>query len=183
MKPFLFALALLLVPGLPQWAVGQTTKTAALPQGRYLALDVNGMGGFHRYRYLEGDEIRFRSGGDVYRATLVAVDDSSFSVSLRNEVMDRMEAIPFRFADVQRIYRRKEIPFISQLGVILPIAGTVYTLADFVNPKSLDGRTGRFRYDPQTLIPAGSMIVAGAIFYKLTRPSYRVGKKNRLRAF
>jgi hypothetical protein len=97
--------------------------------------------------------------------------------------MDRTENLTIRFRDVDRIYRRKQIPFITQLGVILPVAGVIYAAADFVNPKSLDGRTGRFLFDKQVLIPSGAMIVAGGIFYKISRPVYRVGKRNRLRAF
>ncbi len=171
-----------LIAALPTLALAQTAPVP-LKKARYLALDVHGLTGFHRYRYLEGNEIRFRAGGDRYQAPLAAVTDSSFSILVENEIMDRTEAQTILFRDVARIYRHKRIPFVSQLGVLLPIAGLTYAVADFVNSRGLDGRSGRFRFDPQSLIPAGSMIVAGAIFYKLSRPSYRVGKRNRLRAF
>jgi len=167
----------------PVVVVGQTSAPALYKQPHYLALDVHNMTGFHRYRYLEGDEIRFRASGDSYRSTIAAVTDSSFSIYVQNEIMDRTETLTFRFNDVDRIYRRNNIPFITQLGVVLPVAGVTYALADFVNAKGLDGRSGRFLFDPQSLIPSGAMIVAGAIFYKLSRPTYTLGKRSRLRAF
>lgn len=164
-------------------AVGQITPSAPVKKGRYLALDVYGLTGFHRYRYQEGSEISFKAGGTRYKAPVAFVTDTSFSIYVRNEIMDRTEPLTIPFADVDRVYRRNHIPFITELGVVLPIAGVTYTIADFVNPKTLDGRSGRFQFDPQTLIPAGSMIMVGAIFYKLSHPSYRVGKRNRLRVF
>ncbi|MCY7358569.1 MAG: hypothetical protein LH609_14150 [Rudanella sp.] len=182
MKLLLRTLICGLIAMLPTLTVGQTTPTFT-KKARYLALDVHGLTGFHRYRYLEGNEISFRTGGDRYAAPLASVTDSSFSILVENEIMDRTETQTILFRDVDRIYQRKRIPFISQLGVLLPIAGVTYAVADFVNAKGNDGRSGRFLFDSQSLIPAGTMIVAGAIFYKLSRPSYRVGKRNRLRAF
>jgi hypothetical protein len=171
-----------LIATLPTLLFGQTTPNFT-QKARYLALDVHGLTGFHRYRYLEGSEIRFRANGDRYAAPLASVTDSSFSILVENEIMDRTETQTILFRDVDRVYQHKRIPFVSQLGVLLPIAGLTYAAADFVNPKALDGRSGRFIFDPQSLIPAGSMIVAGAIFYKLSRPTFRVGQRNRLRAF
>lgn len=180
--PFLFLLIWVLV-----WSgiasAQQPSRTTPVGQGRYLALDVHGLTGFQRYRYLEGDEINVKVNGDRYRAPVTAVTDSSFSIAVQNEIMDRTENLTIRFADVDRIYERKRIPFVSGLAFVLPVAGVTYAVADYVNPKSLDGRTGRFRFDPQTLIPSGAMLVAGAVFYRLSYPSYRVGKRNRLRAF
>lgn len=172
-----------LITTLPGVAVGQTYAPEAKKQAHYLALDVHNLSGFHRYRYLEGDEIRFRTSDDSYQSTIAAVTDSSFSIYVQNEIMDRTETLTFRFGDVERIYRRNNIPFITQLGVILPVAGVTYGLADFVNAKGLDGRSGRFQFDPQSLIPSGAMIVAGAIFYKISRPTYKLGKRSRLRVF
>jgi hypothetical protein len=167
---------------LPTLALSQTTPPFS-KKARYLALDVHGLTGFHRYRYPEGSEIRFRAGGDRYQAPIASVTDSSFSISVENEIMDRTETQTILFRDVERIYQHKRIPFVSQLGVILPIAGLTYAAADFVNPKAPDGRSGRFVFDPKSLVPAGSMIVVGGVFYKLSRPVYRIGKRNRLRAF
>lgn len=167
----------------PVAVLGQTYAPEPKKQAHYLALDVHNMTGFHRYRYLEGDEIRFRTSDDSYRSTIASVTDSSFSIYVQNEIMDRTETLTFRFSDVERIYRRNNIPFITQLGVILPVAGVTYGLADFVNAKGLDGRSGRFLFDTKSLIPSGAMIVAGAIFYKISRPTYKLGKRSRLRAF
>ena len=172
-----------LIAVFPLLTVGQTPVAAPVIQARYLALDVHNLTGFHRHRYLEGSEIRFRAGGDRYRAPLASVTDSSFSILVQNELMDRTETQTFLFQNVDRVYRRRRIPFVSQLGVLLPIAGVTYAVADFVNPKALDGRSGRFIFDSKSLIPTGAMIVAGGIFHKLSRPSYQVGKRNRLRAF
>lgn len=180
MKTFLCLLFTWIGVSLPMLVCGQSATTS---QSRYLALDVYGLTGFNRLRYLEGDEIQFKANGERYRAPLASVTDSTFDILVRNEIMDRTEPYTIRFADVDRVYKRKRIPFLTELGFVLPIAGVTYAVADFVNPRSLDGRTGRFRFDPQTLWPSGSMIVAGAIFYKLSHPSYRVGKKNKLRAF
>lgn len=171
-----------LIAALPTLALAQTAPPFT-KKARYLALDVHGLTGFHRYRYLEGNEIRFRANGDRYQAPLASVTDSSFSILVQNEIMDRTETQTILFLDVDRIYRPRRIPFVSQLGVLLPVAGVTYAVADFVNAKGFDGRSGRFIFDSQSLIPAGSMIVAGAVFYKLSRPTYRVGKRNRLRAF
>ncbi len=182
MKLLLRTLICGLITLLPTLTVGQTTPTFT-PKARYMALDVHGLTGFRRYRYLEGSEISFRAGGDRYTSPLASVTDSSFSILVENEIMDRTETQTILFRDVDRIYQRKRIPFVSQLGVLLPIAGVTYAVADFVNARGNDGRSGRFLFDPQSLVPAGSMIVAGAIFYKLSRPTYRVGKHNRLRAF
>ncbi|KAB7730928.1 hypothetical protein F5984_08830 [Rudanella paleaurantiibacter] len=183
MNPVYFLLLGCILTTMP--LAGLAQRAAALPtlNARYMALDVRGLTGFARYRYQVGDEIRLRAKGDRWEGPVSAVTDSTFDILVLNEIMDRTENLTIRFRDVDRIYRRKQIPFVTQLGVILPVAGVIYAAADFVNPKTLDGRTGRFLFDKQVLIPSGAMIVAGGIFYKISRPVYRVGKRNRLRAF
>lgn len=178
------ALAQTVSPG-PPGSLSQNPKYAALLRpGRYLALDANNLLRFRRYRFFEGDEIRFkaRTDGSRYRAPLYAVTDSSFSVAVLNEIMNRQEQVSFRFNDVQKVYIDRRIPWVTAGSFILPLAGVVFMVADFVNPKALDGRSGRFIFDSSTLVPAGALIGTGAVCYKLSFPRYRINKNNRLRA-
>ena len=177
-------------------ALAQTVRTSAEPTGlqndpkytalakptRYLALDVMGPFKFRRYRFFEGDEIRFKARGEKYRDQLYAVTDTSFCILAENEVMARMEPVWFRFDEVQWVRIDRQIPFVSAGAVVLPLAGTVFAVADFVNPKALDGHSGRFRFDPSSLVPAGALIAAGGLCYKLSHSSYRINKNHRLKA-
>ncbi|GAA4454461.1 hypothetical protein GCM10023189_20950 [Nibrella saemangeumensis] len=165
-------------------SLSQNPKYAVLMRpGRYLALDANNMVRFRRYRFFEGDEIRFKSrvDGTKYEAPLYVVTDSTFSIIIPNEIMNRQEPLSFRLGDVQKVYIDRQIPWVTAGSFILPLAGVVFAIADYVNPKSLDGRSGRFIFDSRSLVPAGALIGAGAICYKLSFPRYRINKNNRLR--
>ncbi len=167
----------------PGGSLPPTTAALAKPS-RYLALDaIGGLGGFHRYRYFEGDPINFRirTDGAKYRATLTGVTDSSFSVLMNNEVMGRAESVPFRFADVQRVYAHRQIPFVTAGSVLFPIAGIVYVLADFINSRNSDGLNGKPRFDSNSLIPGGALVLAGGLCYKLSNTSYRINERHRLK--
>ena len=153
-----------------------------LKRNQYLALDVIGPFGFKRYRFHEGDEIRFKARGEVYRETLYAVTDTTFSILVDNEVMNRMETLSFRFDEIRWIKIDRSIPFVSAGAVMLPLAGGVFAVADFVNPKALDGRSGRFRFDPSSLIPAGALVAGGVLCYKLAHARFRINKNHRLKA-
>ncbi len=150
----------------------------------YLALDVSGpFGGFHRYRFQEGDQFSFRAraDGEHYREPLYAVTDTSFSISMVNEVMNRPDFPEFHLSDVGKVYVTKRIPFVSAGAVMLPLAGVIFIVADFVNPKAGDGHSGRFVFDSRSLIPGGVMIALGGLCYKLSYPRYTVNKNHRLR--
>ena len=158
--------------------------TSVAPRQRYLALDANPtLGAFYRYRYQVGQSFAFRDiKGDKYRAPVYAVTDSLFSLSMNNEVMGRYEAVPFRFADVKTVFVKRRIPFVTEGAVMLPLAGIIYFLADFINTGQ-DGGRGWFTASSRSLIPAGALVAAGGVCYKVSFPRYRVGKKHRLRAF
>jgi len=146
---------------------------ARLRPSRYLALDVNPtLGGFRRYRFFEGDEIRFKARGQKFRETLYEVTDSTFVVLMANEVMNRDEPVAFRLGEVQKIYVDQRIPFITAAGRLLPIAGGVYLLSSVIN--------NNFR--AQSVLPvAGGMAVAGVIFNRLSSPRMRINNNHRLK--
>ncbi|RYF55113.1 MAG: hypothetical protein EOO39_38440, partial [Cytophagaceae bacterium] len=150
---------------------GQPKST---PKSRYLAIDVTGtFGRFHRYRIFPGDKMAFRakSDGDKYRYPLTTVSDTAFTIAFQNELYDQPQALSFPLVDVQRVYLTHRIPFVTELGYLLPAAGVIFVVADFVNPRSLDGRTGRFQFDRKSLVPGGLMLLGGALCYKLSHRS------------
>jgi hypothetical protein len=150
-----------------------TAYTALLRPSRYLALDVNHLlGGFQRYRFFVGDELHFKSGGEKYREELYDVTDSTFSVLMANQVMNRDEPVTFRFDDVQKVYLHRRIPFITAAGTIFPIAGVVYLLADVVNNRG---------FYSNTLPVVGTFVLSGALFHIISNPHIRINKNHRLK--
>lgn len=147
--------------------------TALMRPSRYLALDVHyTLGGFQRYRFFEGDEIRFKARGQRFREELYEVTDSTFSILVANEVMNRDEPVVFRINEVEKMYINRRIPFITMAGPILPIAGGVYLLASVIN--------NNFR--AESVLPvAGGMALSGLIFTRLSNPRIRINKNHRLR--
>lgn len=151
-----------------------TAYAALLRPSRYLALDVNHtLGGFHRYRFFQGDEIHFKARGDKYHEQLYDVTDSTFSILMANEVMNRDEPVTFRFADIQRFYLHRRIPFVTAAGNVFPIAGAVYLLADVVNQRG---------FYTNTLPVVGTLVGSGALFHILSNPHIRLNKNHRLKA-
>lgn len=160
-----------------------TARPVAAPV-RYLALDVSGpFGGFHRYRFLAGDRFSFRARADRehYREPIYAVTDSAFSLSMMNEVMNRPDFPEFKLTNVRTVYITRRIPFVSAGSVMLPLAGLIFVVADFVNPKSSDGRTGRFVFSSRSLVAGGALVALGGLCYKVGFPRYTVNKNHRLR--
>ena len=154
------------------------------PTYRYLAVDVTGrFGGFHRYRIYPSETMAFRtrSEGDKYRYKLTSVSDTAFTIAFQNELYDQPQPLSFPLADVKRVYLTKNIPFVSQAAYILPVAAVVFVVADYVNPRSPDGYTGRYTFDRRSLIPGGLLLLGGGICYKLTHRSYVVNNRHRLR--
>ncbi|GAB3999894.1 hypothetical protein GCM10028807_51430 [Spirosoma daeguense] len=150
-----------------------TSYTALLRPSRYLAFDVNhNLGGFRRYRFFIGDEFHFKANGEKYREEIYDVTDSTFSVLMANEVMNRDEPVTFRLKDVQKVFIHRRIPFITAAGMLFPLAGGVYMLADFVNNGMLN----------RNVLPVtGSLVLSGIIFNRLSNPHIRVNKNHRLR--
>ncbi|MFD2569767.1 hypothetical protein ACFSUS_03925 [Spirosoma soli] len=150
-----------------------TAYSALLRPSRYLAFDVNhALGGFRRYRYFEGDEIHFKARGEKYRETLYEVTDSTFSILVANEVMNRDEPVSFRFDEVEKIMLHRRIPFVTAAGTLFPIAGGVYLLADVINNRG---------FYSNTLPVVGTLVLSGALFHGISNPHIRVNKNHRLK--
>ncbi|AKD54287.1 hypothetical protein [Spirosoma radiotolerans] len=150
-----------------------TAYTALLRPSRYLALDVNHLlGGFQRYRFFVGDELHFKAGGEKYREELYDVTDSTFSVLMANQVMNRDEPVTFRFTDVQKVYLHRRIPFVTAAGTLFPIAGGVYLLADIVNNRG---------FYSNTLPVVGTLVLSGALFHIISNPHIRINKNHQLK--
>lgn len=150
-----------------------TAYSALLRPSRYLALDVNHtLGGFHRYRFFEGDEIHFKARGQKYREQLYDVTDSTFSVLMANEVMNRDEPVTFRLGDIQRFYLHRRIPFVTAAGNLFPIGGAVYLIADVVN------QGGLYR---NALPVVGTLVLSGVLLHLISNPRIRINKNHRLK--
>ncbi|MEZ0540877.1 hypothetical protein [Fibrella arboris] len=153
-------------------------------KSRYLAIDVTGtFGRFRRYRIFPGETMAFRtkSDGEKYRYPLTVVSDTAFTIAFQNELYDQPQPLSFPLTDVKRVYLTHRIPFVTELGYLLPAAAAVFVIADFVNPRSLDGQTGRFQFDRKSLVPGGLLLLGGALCYKVSHRSYNVSEKHRLK--
>lgn len=150
-----------------------TAYSALLRPSRYLALDVShALGGFRRYRFFEGDEIHFKARGEKYREQLYDVTDSTFSILMANEVMNRDEPVTFQLSEIQRFYLHRRIPFVTAAGNLFPIAGAVYLIADVVN------QGGLYR---SVLPVVGTLVLSGVLFNRLSNPRFKLNKRHRLK--
>jgi hypothetical protein len=150
-----------------------TAYSALLRPSRYLALDVNHtLGGFRRYRFFVGDELHFKARGEKYREELYDVTDSTFSVLMANQVMNRDEPVTFRLDEAQTVYLHRRIPFITAAGTLFPIAGGVYLVADVVNNRGLYSNT---------FPVVGTLVLSGILFQLMSNPHIRINKNHRLK--
>lgn len=150
-----------------------TAYSALIRPSRYLALDVNHtLGGFHRYRFFVGDELHFKARGETYHEQLYDVTDSTFSILMANEVMNRDEPVTFRLDEVSKVLLHRRIPFITAAGTIFPIAGGVYLLADVVNNRG---------FYSNTLPVVGALALSGLIFHVISNPHVRINQNHRLK--
>jgi hypothetical protein len=159
-------------------------QSRPVQKNRYLAVDVTGrFGSFHRYRIFPGETMAFRtrSDGEKYRYPLTTVSDTAFTIAFQNELYDQPQALSFPLADVKRVYLTRRIPFVSEAGYLLPAAAVVFMIADFVNPRSLDGRTGRFQFDPKSMVPGGLLLLGGVVCYKLSHRNYPINDRHRIK--
>lgn len=148
---------------------------------KYLILDAtSGLAGFRRFRYFPGDNIHYRlkSEPGKFHETIAEVSDSTFSIIVENEVLRRMEHVAIKFSDVKSVRTSRRIPFITEAGFYLPLAGLLYVGADFFN-KGVDNK--RFTTDASSLIVGGALVGGGIICYKLSFSKIKIGKSNRLR--
>ncbi|MFD2934612.1 hypothetical protein [Spirosoma flavum] len=147
--------------------------SALIRPSRYLAFDVNHLlGGFQRYRFFIGDEIHFKARDEKYREEVYDVTDSTFSVLMANQVMNRDEPVTFRVDEVQKIYLHRRIPFITAAGTLFPIAGGVYLLADVINNRG---------FYTNTLPVVGTLVLSGLLFHVISNPHIRINKNHRLK--
>ena len=150
-----------------------TAYSALLRPSRYLALDVNHtLGGFRRYRFFVGDELHFKAQGEKHQEELYEVTDSTFSVLMANEVMNRDEPVTFRFNELQTVYLHRRIPFITAAGTLFPIAGGVYLLADVINNRG---------FYSNTLPVVGTLVLSGILFHLISNPHIHLNKNHRLK--
>jgi len=158
-----------------------SNRIIASPGQKYLVLDASPMiGGFHRYRFFPGDNIKFRMHNETIRfnETIASVTDSSFSIAVINEAVGRMDYQEILLKDVRLLKVSRQIPFISQAAPLLPLAGLIFIGADFFN-KGIDNK--RYTTDTSALIVGGSLMAAGFFCYKLTFSSLKIHRRNKLK--
>jgi hypothetical protein len=152
---------------------GSPYQRAQLRPTHYMVFDVNHtVGGFRRYRFFEGDEIHFKARGEKYHEEVYQITDSTFSVLVSNEVMNRDEPVTFRLSEIEKIILHRRIPFVTAAGTIFPAAGAVYLIADAVN----NGQISKKSF-PVT----GAFVLSGIIFHLISNPTVHVNKNHKLR--
>lgn len=160
---------------------GNSSRAIASPGQKYLILDASPfIGGFHRYRFFPGDNIKFRMKNETIRfnETIAGITDSSFTIGILNEAVGRVDYQEILLKDVRLMKVSRSIPFISQAAPLLPLAGLIFIGADFFN-KGVDDK--RFTTDTSSLLIGGSLMAAGFICYKLTFSSLKINGKNKLK--
>ena len=160
---------------------GSSSRVIATPGQKYLVLDASPfIGGFHRYRFFPGDNIRFRMKNETIRfnETIASVDDSAFTIGVVNEAVGRMDYQRILLEDIRLMKVSRRIPFISQAAPLLPLAGLIFIGADFFN-KGVDNK--RYTTDTSTLVIGGSLMAAGYICYKFTFASLKINSRNKLK--
>lgn len=157
------------------------TRLVTRPGERYLIVDHFSLfGGYQRYRYFPGEQIRFRLKNSTtkFNEQIGIITDTTFTFVLVNEAVGRMEHREVALNDIRLIKATNRIPWVTEGSIMLPLAGLVYLGADFFN-RGVDGK--RFTTDPQTLIVSGALVATGLICYKFSFHSIKLGKKNKIR--
>jgi len=199
MRKYLIILFLMVLGNLPVWSQDhydpqkalsseelfqkQSTSNRVLgsPGQKYLVLDASPLiGGFHRYRFFPGDNIKFRMREETikFNETIAVVKDSSFSIGIVNEAVGRMDYQDILLKDVRVMKVSKRIPFVSQAAILLPLAGLLYIGADFFN-KGVDNK--RYTTDASSIIVGGALMATGLVCYKLTFASLKINHRNKLK--
>ncbi|ACT96210.1 hypothetical protein [Dyadobacter fermentans] len=160
---------------------GTGSRVIATPGQKYLVLDASPfIGGFHRYRFFPGDNIKFRMKNETIRfnETIASVDDTGFTIGVVNEAVGRMDYQRILLEDIRLLKVSRRIPFVSQAAPLLPLAGLIFIGADFFN-KGVDNK--RYTTDTSTLVIGGSLMAAGFICYKFTFASLKINSRNKLK--
>ena len=156
-------------------------RVIGAPGQKYLVLDASPtLGGFHRYRFFPGDNIKFRMNNETIRfnETIASVNDSSFTIGVVNEAVGRMDYQEILLKDIRLMKVSRRIPFVSQAAVLLPLAGLIYIGADFFN-KGVDNK--RYTTDGSTFVVGGALMVTGLFCYKMTFASLKMNHRNKLK--
>lgn len=157
------------------------TRLVTQPGERYLAVDHSSFfGGYHRYRYFPGENIRFRlKDSDIkFNERIGIISDTTFTFVLINDAIGRMEHREVALKDVRLIKTTRNIPWVTQGSFMLPLAGLIYVGADLFN-LGIDGK--RFTTDTPTLMVGGILATTGFICYKFSFHTIRMGKKNQIK--
>jgi hypothetical protein len=199
MKSVLTLLILFILGNIPAWAQdnydprkalsseelflkqGNDNRVVGAPGQKYLVLDASPViGGFHRYRFFPGDNIKFRMKNETikFNETIANVTDSAFSIAVINEALGQMtyQSIPLK--EIKLIKTHRRIPFISQAATLLPLAGLIYIGADFFN-RGIDNK--RYTTDTSTIIVGGAIMATGFVCYKMTFSTLKINGRNKLK--
>jgi hypothetical protein len=143
---------------------------------RYLALDY----GRKRQRFFMGDEFRFRrySDGRKYREVLSYVTDSTLVYSTLNEVTDRYEDVHVPLTDVRRVYLQRRIPWLSELGALMPYFAALSVAGRFATGV-MQGDIGASMTNFHPI--EYGIYGAGVVGLVISKPSYRINGRHRLR--
>ncbi len=150
------------------------------PGQPYLVLDANpALGGFVRFRYFEGERFKFKSATEPgkQKVNIYSIADTSFTHVTFSEAARDLNYFHVNFDDITRVYTSRRIPFITEGAFMLPLAGIIYLVADFVNP-GIDGK--RWNTSSGSVVVGGGLIATGAVFYKMSFRSFKINKRNRL---
>jgi len=199
MRQVLTILILILLGGATAWAQDNYDPRKALsseelflkqdnnnrvigaPGQKYMVLDASPtIGGFHRYRFFPGDNIKFRMKNETikFNETIATISDSSFAIAVINDALNQMTYQEIPLKEIRLIKVSKRIPFISQAAPLLPLAGLIYIGADFFN-KGIDNK--RYTTDASSLIVGGALMATGFLCYKLTFSTLKINGKNKLK--
>lgn len=199
MKQYLSILFFIFLGCIPAWSQDQYDPQKALsseelflkqnsnhrvigtPGQKYIILDASpAIGGFHRYRFFPGDNIKFRLNNETIRfnETISSVKDSSFTFGVVNEALGRMDYQEALLKDIRLMKVSRRIPFVTQAAYFLPFAGLLYVGADFFN-KGIDNK--RFTTDGSTLIIGGAIAATGLFCYKISFSSLKINNRNKLK--
>jgi hypothetical protein len=199
MKSVLTLLILFILGNIPAWAQdnydprkalsseelflkqGNDNRVVGAPGQKYLVLDASPViGGFHRYRFFPGDNIKFRMKNETikFNETIANVTDSAFSIAVINEALGQMtyQSIPLK--EIKLIKTHRRIPFISQAATLLPLAGLIYIGADFFN-RGIDNK--HYTTDTSTIIVGGAIMATGFVCYKMTFSTLKINGRNKLK--
>jgi hypothetical protein len=147
--------------------------------GRFVALDTYRFGFVRRHRFFVGDVLAFKLNKQkgTWQQKMTAVSDTSFTFSTFNDISNEFIHTEIPLQTVQKIHITRRIPWVSQGATALPIAGVLFLAGDtFV----MDNGEFRVQFDPKSALIGAGIASLGVLCWKLSHPSYRLGKRHRL---